>query len=76
MEHMVGTGVEKNFNNFKIRIHSKMKAKGLWTSLFFLGLFLSGIQLKDSFTWFLEVFPAVLGLIILVFTLQNSGSPI
>lgn len=68
MVRMVGTGVEKNFNNFKVRIHFEMGKMILWIGLFLLGLLLSGFHPKDLFTWFLEVFPAILGFIILVFT--------
>ena len=40
-------------------------------SLFFIGFIWSGIQPFDYFTWGLEVFPAVLGLIILIFTFKQ-----
>lgn len=36
--------------------------------LFLLGLIISGINPHDYFTWFLEVFPAILGAIILIVT--------
>ncbi|MBL1231209.1 MAG: DUF2238 domain-containing protein [Flavobacteriales bacterium] len=39
--------------------------------LFFTGLIWSSIQPFDYFTWVLEVFPAVLGLIILTFTFKQ-----
>lgn len=39
--------------------------------LFFIGLIWSGIQPFDYFTWALEVFPAVFGLIILIFTFKQ-----
>lgn len=39
--------------------------------LFFIGLIWSGIQPFDYFTWGLEVFPAVLGIIILIFTFKK-----
>lgn len=39
--------------------------------LFIIGLIWSGIQPFDYFTWGLEVFPAVLGLIILIFTFKQ-----
>lgn len=39
--------------------------------LFFIGLIWSGIQPFDYFTWGLEVFPAVLGIIILIFTFKQ-----
>lgn len=39
--------------------------------LFIIGLIWSGIQPFDYFTWTLEVFPAILGLIILIFTFKQ-----
>ena len=36
--------------------------------IFFLGLLISGIQPKDYFTWFLEVLPALVTLVILALT--------
>jgi putative membrane protein len=39
--------------------------------LFFLGLVLSAVQPKEYFTWFLEVIPALVGFIILVFTYKK-----
>ncbi len=40
--------------------------------LFFLiGLILSGISPHDYFTWFLEVFPAILGFVILILTYKK-----
>lgn len=43
----------------------------LYLILFFLGLVLSAIHPKEYFTWFLEVIPAVLGLIVLAFTYKR-----
>jgi len=40
-------------------------------AIFFLALLISGIRPHDYFTWFLEVLPAVLGLVILVFTYKR-----
>jgi putative membrane protein len=51
--------MERNFN------------RHLYLFIFTIGLILSGIQPKDMFTWFLEVFPAILGMIILIFTYQK-----
>tara|TARA_B100000780_G_C21071219_1_gene431063 strand:+ start:160 stop:771 length:612 start_codon:yes stop_codon:yes gene_type:complete len=48
-----------------------MKQHILKLILFLFGLVLSGIQPHDYFTWFLEVLPAILGIIILVFTYKN-----
>lgn len=39
--------------------------------LFFIGLVLSGINPHDYFTWILEVFPAVIGFVILVSTFRK-----
>jgi len=39
--------------------------------LFFAGLIISGINPHDHFTWFLEVFPAILGFIVLVLTFKK-----
>lgn len=39
--------------------------------LFFIGLVASAIAPHDYFTWILEVFPAILGLLALVFTFQK-----
>lgn len=39
--------------------------------LFFAGLLISGIHPHDYFTWFLEVFPAVIGFFILLFTFKK-----
>lgn len=47
------------------------KVVRLYLALFFLGLFLSAIHPKEYFTWFLEVIPAVLGLIILTVTYKR-----
>lgn len=43
----------------------------LYLILFFLGLVLSAIYPKEYFTWFLEVIPAMLGLIVLAFTYKR-----
>jgi len=42
--------------------------KILWLSLFFAVLLWSGTNPKEQFTWFLEVFPAIIGLVILGFS--------
>lgn len=39
--------------------------------LFFVGLVLSAVQPKDYFTWFLEVIPALVGFIVLVYTYKK-----
>ena len=39
--------------------------------LFFIGLIGSGIQPHDYFTWILEVFPGIIGLVILLFTFKK-----
>ncbi len=48
-----------------------MKIKLLYILLFFIGLIISGIYPKEYFTWFLEVSPAIIGLLILVFTYKS-----
>jgi putative membrane protein len=48
-----------------------MKKYWVLIALFFLGLFISAINPHDYFTWLLEVFPAILGLLILTFTFKN-----
>lgn len=45
-----------------------MRTKQILLLLFFIGLIASGIHPKEYFTWFLEVSPAIIGLLILVFT--------
>jgi putative membrane protein len=42
--------------------------KIIWLSIYFLVLIWSGINPKDYFTWFLEVFPALIGLFIMAVT--------
>ena len=39
--------------------------------LFILGVVISGIQPHDYFTWFLEVFPALLGAMVLIVTFEK-----
>lgn len=43
----------------------------LWLAVFFLVLIWSAIYPHDYFTWFLEIFPAILGLLILALTFRN-----
>ncbi len=43
----------------------------LWLLVFFLVLIWSAIRPHDYLTWFLEVFPAILGLLILALTFRN-----
>lgn len=45
-----------------------MRKEAIFLALFAAGLLWSGIEPKDQFTWALEVFPAVLGVIILAAT--------
>lgn len=42
--------------------------KALWLGIYFAVLIWSGIAPKDSFTWFLEVLPALIGFIVLAAT--------
>lgn len=43
----------------------------LWILSFSAVLLWSGINPKDQFTWFLEVLPALIGVLILIFTLRS-----
>lgn len=45
-----------------------MKTNKILVALFLIGLIVSAINPHDFFTWILEVFPAILGFIFLVFT--------
>lgn len=45
--------------------------KNLWMAVFLLVLVWSGIQPKDTFTWALEVAPAIIGAVILLVTYQR-----
>ncbi len=45
--------------------------KQLWIIIFFTVLIWSGINPKDQFTWFLEVLPAIIGLIVIIFTYKR-----
>lgn len=48
-----------------------MKKHFLLILLFFIGLAISAINPHDYFTWMLEVLPAIIGLIILLFTFKS-----
>ncbi|MBT1065099.1 DUF2238 domain-containing protein [Bowmanella sp. Y26] len=45
--------------------------KALWIVIFWVVMVWSGIQPKDSFTWFLEVLPALIGFVVLAATWQR-----
>ncbi len=45
--------------------------KTIWLILFFATLIWSGINPKDQFTWFLEVFPAIIGFILMALTYKT-----
>ena len=45
--------------------------RGLWLLTFFVMFIWSGIEPKDYLTWVLEVAPAVIGLVVLVFTFNS-----
>lgn len=45
--------------------------KVLWLTLFFIVLIWSGIGPKDQFTWFLEVLPAIIGLVLMAITWKS-----
>ncbi len=48
-----------------------MNKYALLVSLFFAGLILSAISPHDYFTWMLEVFPAIIGFFVLLFTFRR-----
>jgi putative membrane protein len=48
-----------------------MKKYWILITLFFIGLIFSGIAPHDYFTWILEVFPAIIGFLILLFTFKQ-----
>ena len=45
--------------------------KALWLAIYFLVLIWSGLNPKDYFTWFLEVFPALIGFSIIAATFKK-----
>ena len=45
--------------------------KVLWLTLFFVVLIWSGIEPKDQFTWFLEVLPAIIGLVLMAISFKR-----
>jgi putative membrane protein len=51
--------------------HYKMKKYWILVILFVSGLAISGINPHDYFTWILEVFPGIIGLVILVVTFKK-----
>jgi putative membrane protein len=48
-----------------------MKTYPVLIALFFAGLIISGINPHDYFTWILEVFPAIIGFIVLLLTYRH-----
>ena len=48
-----------------------MKKYLIFITLFLLGLLISAINPHDYFTWILEVFPGIIGLLILIFTFRK-----
>ncbi len=48
-----------------------MKIFRILIILFFMGLIVSGIQPNELYTWILEVLPAIIGFIILIFTYKK-----
>lgn len=48
-----------------------MKLERIYLILFFITLIISAINPHDYFTWFLEIFPAIIGLIIVVATYKS-----
>jgi len=52
-------------------MRNKMMGKIVWLSVFVIVLVWSLIDPKDQFTWFLEVFPALIGFLLIVFTYKK-----
>jgi putative membrane protein len=48
-----------------------MKKIRILIMLFFIGLVVSGIKPHDYFIWILEVFPGIIGLLVLMFTFKK-----
>lgn len=48
-----------------------MKKYWILVIVFIIGLTISGINPHDYFTWILEVFPSIIGLLVLIFTFRN-----
>ena len=53
------------------RAKQEIAIKYLWATIYLVVLIWSGINPKDQLTWFLEVAPAIIGAIILIFTYQS-----
>lgn len=58
-------------NRLAPQTHSTMKKYWILIFFFLAGLIISGIHPHDSFTWFLEVFPGIVGALILVLTFKK-----
>lgn len=56
---------------YSLYYFKKMKKITLLIALFFIGLIISGIHPHDYFTWILEVFPAIIGFLVLLFTYKK-----
>lgn len=54
-----------------ITLREDHKIKYLWLTIYFVVLIWSGIDPKDQFTWFLEVVPAIIGVVLLVVTYRS-----
>jgi putative membrane protein len=48
-----------------------MKKYWIFIGLFLIGFIVSGFQPHDYFTWILEVFPSIIGLIVLTITFRK-----
>ena len=48
-----------------------LRRTGSWLGVYFAALLWSAIQPKDNFTWWLEVLPALLGLVVLALTYRR-----
>lgn len=50
---------------------NEMKQYWILVAVFIIGLTISGINPHDYFTWILEIFPSLIGLVILIFTFRK-----
>lgn len=60
-----------SIRDFKKKYMLKKHTLKTYFVLFLVGLILSAMQPKEYFTWFLEVLPAIVGLLILLFTFKK-----
>lgn len=57
--------------SFILNFYNMDKTKKVYLAIFFIALIISGIKPHDYFTWFLEVVPALIALVILILTYKK-----